>query len=256
MTNPEQKRRERGEASECDLYKYGDLNEDLLFPLLNSSDPVQRTCAAKLLGNYKSDKTTAALCDRLLIEDKLYCRLAIADSLIILKEKSLPLLLDLLGRIGNNQEKTLPTKGFLKKSYPLPRDMAARILSRFGKGILERIFKYMESTESLTALEQALDVIGHISFRNGIKAPYDTLIQIYEKHRTDMVRLKIIRCLSCGSDDKGRKFLEEALESGITGFELEASRSLTLSGVKIPETVMKKLDPGVRSFIADLERII
>ena len=38
-------------------------------------------------------------------------------------------MVEYLGQIGNNQHKVLPTNGFNKKSYPLPRDIIARTLA-------------------------------------------------------------------------------------------------------------------------------
>ena len=45
-------------------------------------------------------------------------------------------MVEYLGQIGNNQHTVLPTNGFNKKSYPLPRDIIARTLAHMKEDIL------------------------------------------------------------------------------------------------------------------------
>jgi hypothetical protein len=129
------KRRERGEVTQADIDPFLSISTGELLGRLRSPAPTIRTCAAIVLGNHKESKVVAALCRQLKIEKKLYCRIAISDSLANMGSLSVQALLALLGKIGHNQERDVPQKGFNKTSYPLPRDIAARTLCRMGDSI-------------------------------------------------------------------------------------------------------------------------
>jgi hypothetical protein len=74
------------------------------------------------------------LCRQLAVEKKLYTKIALCESLAARAELSIEPLIELLGRIGKNQETKIPERGFYKVSYPLPRDIAARIICRLVIG--------------------------------------------------------------------------------------------------------------------------
>lgn len=256
MNNLTENRRKRGEITDIDLIPYRDLKEEELFILINNIDPVKRTCAATLLGNFTSDSCTFILCNRLKIEDKLYTKIAICNSLVLLQKLSFNLLLDLLGKIGRNQEKSLPQKGFLKKSYPLPRDIAARTLCRFDPWVLDELYRYICKPKSILALEQAIDVIGHISFTNSISLKTEPLFKLLDRHDSEMLKFKVIRCLSNKSNKKAEKFLYNQLKNGSKGIVFEAARSLVISGNNIPESIFNKLDSDIQDFVMKLKKII
>lgn len=255
MNKLEKSRKSRGEITKTDLIPYQHLDEDGLHHLLNSDIPLQRTCAAKLLANFDTEKTVTCLCQRLRLEKKLYSKIAITESLVKLQDKSFPFLLEMLGEIGTNQEKEIPQKGFLKKSYPLPRDIAARTLCRFGDNVFENLLIYISSPKSVFALEQALDVIGHISYTRKTRIPSPLFISVSEKYRTDMVTFKIIRCLANASDEEGKQFLLKQVQNGAIGMVYAAARSLILAGYGIQDHIREKLHPGVNEFITKLEKM-
>lgn len=255
MNNLAENRRKRGEITDIDLIPYRNLKEEELFILINNIDPVKRTCAAILLGNFNTDSCAFVLCNRLKIEDKLYTKIAICNSLVLLQKLSFYLLLDLLGKIGRNQEKSLPQKGFLKKSYPLPRDIAARTLSRFNIRILKELYDYICKPKSTLALEQAIDVIGHISFTNSISLKTDLLLGLLDKYDSEMLKLKVIRCLSNKSNKKAEEFLYNQLKNGSKGIAFEAARSLVLSGNNIQEAILNELDSDIQDFVTKLKDI-
>jgi hypothetical protein len=216
---------------------------------LRSPAPTIRTCAAIVLGNHKESKVVAALCRQLKIEKKLYCRIAISDSLANMGSLSVQPLLALLGKIGHNQERDVPQKGFNKTSYPLPRDIAARTLCRMGDSILPELFGFLENHRHPFELEQAIDVIGHILYTGKFYIDSKPLIRVAEQYSDfPMIQFKITRCFSGFTDNQAKQFLYDRLKSSNIGFQLEAARSLVLAGhylpvndFELPEDVLKFL---------------
>ena len=58
-------------------------------------------------------------------EKKLYPKIELSELLCSCGQPAIKALIKQLGKIGNNQHKQIPNKQFQKKSYPLPRDLAA-----------------------------------------------------------------------------------------------------------------------------------
>ena len=229
------KRRERGEVAQADIDPYLLMPTDELLCQLRLPTPTIRTCAATVLGNHKELKVVAALCQQIKIEKKLYCRIAISDSLVNIGSLSIQPLLALLGKVEHNQETDIPRKGFNKTSYPLPRDIAARTLCRMGGGILPEVFGFLENDRQPFELEQAIDVIGHIVYTDKLKIDSKILIRISETYSEfPMIQFKITRCFSGFTDNQAKQFLYNRLKSSDLGFQFEAARSLVLSGQYLP----------------------
>ncbi len=53
-------------------------------------------------------------------------------------------MIEIIGDIGSNHEVSIPKKPFKKSSYPLPRDIVARILIRLGKPIINDLMRCIE----------------------------------------------------------------------------------------------------------------
>lgn len=265
-----EKRRERGEVAQAEVVQYLTMDTDELLSQICSPIPSSRTCAAIALGNHKVPKVVAGLCQQLKIEKKLYCKIAISDSLVNIGSLSIQPLLALLGKIGRNQETMIPHKGFNKISYPLPRDIVARILCRMNADILPELFEFLEHNELPFELEQAIDVIGHILYTEKRSINSKILIQISDKYSEfPMIQFKITRCLSGFTDDQAKHYLHNKLKSPNIGLQFEAARSLVLSGLyfpiedyKLPEEVLvfirqlnKKIQRTQKSRAADLSVI-
>lgn len=86
-------------------------------------------------------------------------------------------LIALLGKIGTNQEKTLPSKCFAKKSFPLARDLAARTLVKIGTPAIPYLMTKL-TTGTPFEIQQALDAIGGIVSRTSDHRPLPVLLQI------------------------------------------------------------------------------
>jgi hypothetical protein len=69
-------------------------------------------------------------------EKKLYTKIALSEAIAEYGVLSLKYLIPLLGKIGKNQHKKVALVDINKKSYLLPRDIAARIIIRIGKPAL------------------------------------------------------------------------------------------------------------------------
>ncbi|PCI27604.1 MAG: hypothetical protein COB67_08155 [SAR324 cluster bacterium] len=229
------KRRERGEVTPADIDPFLSISTEELLYQLSSPKPSIRTCAATVLSSRKGTEIADCLCQQLKNEQKLYCKIAISNSLVNIGSLSVQPLLALLGKIGRNQETGIPQKGFNKISYPLPRDIAARILCRMGGGILPEVFAFLENERQPIELEQAIDVIGHIVYTSKLTIDSNILIQIADKYSEAlMVQFKIIRCFSGFADDQTKHFLYKQLKSHDLGLQFEAARSVVLSGLDLP----------------------
>ena len=172
------------------------------------------------------------LCQALQKEKTLYPKLAICKALSTIGEASIPPLIELLGQIGNNHEKTLPTRGFYKQNYPFPRDIAARTLIRIGESALALLFLVLD-TEKHFQIEQALDAIGYISRYSGNSTALSHLLrvlQIYREHK--VVCWKTIRAFEAFNDERVIRILTEyLLHHHIPAFRWESARSLGIIGL-------------------------
>jgi hypothetical protein len=199
----------RGFVDTGEENKFNTLNRLDLLQLLSSKISVERTSAARLIKKYKEADTVKALCSALEKEKKLYTKLEICNSLTQMGTISLPQLIGLLGKIGNNQHKEVDKKEFKKSSYPLPRDIVARTIVRFKTDALPFVDRYI-TTYNKIATPEAIDVVGHICFYNNNNYNHLKLINIIETNPdNDLLRWKVIRALSafCSSTN----FLENQL---------------------------------------------
>jgi len=173
---------------------YLDISFDEKTDLLQSKTATNRTLAARLLAKDKNALSflIKALCN----EKKLYTKIEICNSLVSLGEESVKPLIVLLGKIGNNQHKSLPKTTFKKNSYPLPRDIAARTLAHIGIMALPELLEILKS-DNQEQLSEAIDAIGYICFYSNSPGTFPMLIDCYHRNRhVDIIKWKIIRAMS------------------------------------------------------------
>lgn len=206
-------------------YKYMSLHEKI--ELLQSKTATNRTLGALLLKENKTSTTVNYLIDALKTEKKLYCKIEICNTLSELKELAVIPLIACLGKIGNNQHKTVPQKAFLKDSYPLPRDIAARTLIRIGEIAIPELLKHLK-TKNQRVLSELIDAIGHINFNTTVKNIYPLLKACYlQNNSNELVQWKIIRAM-CGVYES-KTFLEQQFNKlKNQRLKQEAKRSLRL----------------------------
>ncbi len=202
-----------------------------LLALLNDEQPHKRTIGAKLIKNekkFQQPEIAQSLCEALQKENKLYTKIALTETLASFGEISLPYLIPLLGKIGTNQYKTVPEKKFLKKNYPLPRDIIARTIIRIGEKSLPFLEEIALNGERKQFLE-AIDAIGFISFYTLNKRSLAILWHMLVKYpKDDLLTWKVVRALESFPNAKVIAFLENILKQNVLpGIKIEAQRSLT-----------------------------
>ncbi len=198
-----------------------------LIQFLGSPIPQERTAAAKVLGHLKVKLAITPLCKALGREKALYSKLAISEALGNFGTIALPELIQLLGCIGKNQHRTLPVKSFQKNSYPLPRDIAARIIIRTGITALPSLEKVLKNGNQLQITE-AIDAIGHIAFYSHDQRSLDHLLSCLEHNRNDdIIVWKLIRAFGAFPNSKTTAYLEKIKDTSKNPtLAHEAKRSL------------------------------
>ena len=175
---------------------YLGLSFDEKLKLLRSPIAVERTLGAKLLCSENPEISVLHLIEALKTEKKLYSKIEICNTLVSFGHTSAKPLIEQLGKIGNNQHKTVPQEKFRKKSYPLPRDIAARTLANIGTVVLPDLLKTL-STRSVSQLSEAIDAIGHICFYNYQNGIFEHLFQCFERNQEhELIRWKLVRAMS------------------------------------------------------------
>lgn len=194
--------------------------------LLCSKLPTERTVAARLLKETPiTEEIVLRLTKALSIEKKLYPKLEISEALIIGGTLSVDPLLNLLGKIGDNQHKVVPERGFNKSNHPIPRDIAARILSKIGSSALPKLTQYLTKADRLQ-ISEAVDAIGYICFYNSSSEIFPHLKELYSLGlNNELIEWKILR--ACSAFPESVPFLT-SLKTSITNSRLlmEIDRSL------------------------------
>ncbi len=226
----------RGFTTEVENNLFISKSDIELIPLLKSNNPKERTSSATILGQRKSEKAIFALCEQLKNEKSLYSKIAISEALGKIGKPAINKLVKYLGKIGNNQHKTLPKKIFNKWSYPLPRDIIARTICKIGDSILVDLNNILVNGNKKQIYE-AIDAIGFISFYSGNKISFEILEKSLQKYSDDeIIKWKITRALSAFPSKKSEMILLNILKtSKKPELEWEAVRSLGLICKEVPE---------------------
>ena len=245
----------RGQVDATDIAPFTSLSKPQLVALLHSTLAIERTCAAVLLADSQDSVVVDFLCQRLLIEKKLYTKIALCESLISHGALSIAPLVKLLGRVGDNQETSIPVTGFYKISYPLPRDIAARTICRLGSIAIAPLEGFMDTASDLRSIAQALDAYGHIIYTLHLEHPIAFLHRLYDRHADHpILKYKIARCLCGFRDEYSRSILFNLLQTGEAGYQLIALRSLLLSGARIPQHIVDTFNDELRKLHAFLTK--
>lgn len=220
-------RQKRGFASADFTAQLIGLSDEQLIILCAGMDVQKRTASAKLLGTRQCEKAVPILCERLKNEHALYPRIAVSEALGAIGVCALPSLIMLLGQIGNNQHRSLPERGFNKKSFPLPRDIAARTIVKMGAPALPALEKVIINGERRQILE-AMDCIGHIAFYCHNLCSLPVLLAAIVHHKDDdLVKWKIVRALQSFPNHEVKQILNNIIcTSCVPALRLEAVRSL------------------------------
>lgn len=209
------------------IAEYLKLDFSMLAEKLKSPLPTERTAAARVLSKLKTDESALILSQALTKETKLYSKIAISESLGNLGIISLKYLLPLLGKIGTNQHKTITDEKFRKKSFPLPRDIVSRTITKIGEEALLSLEEFI-CNEDDSAVSEALDAYGFIIFYSKQKRDSSILIRLYHKTQNLLIKWKIIRALESFTDNESISLLETVLkDQNFKILHKEAERSLS-----------------------------
>ena len=193
---------------------YKNYVENELLELLNHKEAYKRTIAIKLLSNYDNENHVKIFCEKLKTENKLYTKLELCNVLEKYNERAIPYLIPLLGTIGNNQHKKIEIVDINKKSYPLPRDIAGRILIRIGPKVFPYLRKIILENKNVDQIMEAIDVIGHITWNYKNYEMENILVEYYNKNRgNEFIEWKIIRAFQSFNSKEIKTILENIIKT-------------------------------------------
>ncbi|ABR49480.1 hypothetical protein Amet_3352 [Alkaliphilus metalliredigens QYMF] len=226
MKSNEEQIRKRGYIEEDELNCYRPFTKVQLLKLLQSDIASDRTIAAKLLVEYKDIEVVKVLIAKLVTEKKLYTKIALSESIGSHGEKASKLLIEYLGKVGNNQHTSLPSKPFNKNNYPLPRDIIARTLCKIGKPAIRPLRSCLYDGDYLQVLE-AIDAIGFISYYDDDITSLDDIIGLLHKYQEDdLMTWKLLRTLQAFKGEKVLGLLKPYTTSSVEQFRWESARSI------------------------------
>jgi HEAT repeat protein len=231
--------KKRGYASEEEISLQFHKTDNELIELLKSKEAVKRTVAATILGQRKNSNLINVLCQALKTEKALYSKIAITEALGQLGGAAANELILLFGKIGKNQHRTPPEKLFEKWNYPLPRDIAARTITKIGETALNPILESIGKMSNYS-LSEAIDAIGFISFYSGNKSAFHAILELLDLYKPDdLIVWKIIRCLqSFPSPDSEKILVHYLIHHKQPSIRWEAARSLAQICRKVPDSII------------------
>jgi len=190
-----------------------------------SFDPVIRTAGYRFIKNKKNYHDLKELCACLRKEDKLYSKIELFACLESIGIKTLEYLDAMIGEIGNNRHKAIGNYDLGKKGYPLPRDIAARVIIRMGRDVLKYYKTRLENYEE-TKLLEIIDLIGHITYTTRDYVLEEDLIGLYRTKRNELIRWKLIRAFQSFNSIKIIEILKNENENSNEIIRKEALRSM------------------------------
>jgi hypothetical protein len=219
---------QRGFITDDDLSDSRSMSDSELIEKMKSTKPKCRSVAVRILADRNVDCSEKFI-DALSVESALYVKIELQKALINMGIKSIPGLINKLGRIGSNQHKKINNADIGKKTYPIARDIAARILCGIGPDALPYLKEIIENGNMEQKLE-AIDAVGYITFHFGIYSCEQILIDLLQKEQTDsVVRWKVIRAMWGFKSNRIRKILENIIVNDNNFLiQNEAKRSLNV----------------------------
>lgn len=217
----------RGFINDDEVTKYSMNDTPSLLFMLNFGNQKERSIAARLLGDKKDYKAVEDLCNALKKEKALYTKIEIQNALVKSDIIAIPFLINQLGVIGKNQHKKINNDDLNKRTYPLARDIAARVLCQIGPKALPALKEVIKSGGYKQRLE-AIDAIGHITYHYDNVACEEELMELYRsKDCDDLMQWKIIKAMQSFKSERMQTELKEIIEKGNDEILIkEAKRSM------------------------------
>jgi len=228
MKSSEAQLQHRGFIDDEDIRAYKDIKGLELVSLVQHGSPTQRSIAVRILSAKQGVDYIAVFIDALKIEKALYTKIELQKALAKAGQMAIPQLVDSLGAIGNNQHKTINNADIKKKTFPLARDLAARILCSIGPRSMPSLVEVLNNGSRMQKLE-ALDAIGYIVYHYDYFEIEETLIDAFHKSNSDpLVRWKTIKAMQGFVSDQVQKILQDIITSKENVIlKNEAKRSLS-----------------------------
>ncbi|MBH0083783.1 hypothetical protein [Salinibacterium sp. SWN167] len=228
--------RGRGFLRDEDIDASRHLSAAELTRQLDSTDAVERSAAVRLLSRAaRPDVSLNRLfVERLMRETKLYTKLELCEALQTGGQETAQLLIPLLGAIGQNQHTQPAVEAFKKTSYPLPRDIVARILARMDPVVLPALITAVVDGSRTQAVE-AIDAVGFLCFYSAatVTDRLAALNALTEKLRgnpdDELMQWKIVRALESFNHPDATLVLEQIVARNANPVIVrEAQRSLVV----------------------------
>lgn len=200
---------------------------------LGAAEPRARTATARLIRQERRMDCIPALINALRAEKKLYAKLELCEALAAFGEASAPLLVPLIGTIGDNRHAVAGSYDLGKRSYPLPRDIAARVLVRIGPAGLPYLSAALATADE-AASPEIVDAIGHIAWNYRDESLGPALLSMYRGAGDVLLRWKLIRAFRSFSLPGIRTALLEVRDGDgePDALRVEAAHSLRLIGAR------------------------
>jgi hypothetical protein len=231
MKSSEENLKRRGRLSDKDYQLISTTIEKNIESYLGSEEAYLRTAAIRYIKLKKDGSFLPKLYEMLKQESILYTKIELCECLAEFGDRVIESLVPLLGKIGDNQHKEMGNYDLEKKSYPLPRDIVARILIRIGPSTfpyLKRVFL----EKNTPALSEAIDVIGHVTFNHKDYSMEKLLLDEYANNKDRLIEWKLIRAFQSYCSEPVVQILETAANNKTTDIIIRNEAARSLSRVK------------------------
>lgn len=119
-----------------------------------------------------------------------------------------------MGTIGNNQHRKIEIVDINKKSYPCPRDIIGMILIRIGPKVFSALKKLLIEDSSPAQINEAIDIIGHITRNFHDYSMEKTLLDYYRAHRdNEFIQWKIVRAFQAFNSAEISELLKDIAQN-------------------------------------------
>ncbi|MBU3217434.1 hypothetical protein LL033_05030 [Clostridium estertheticum] len=220
MKSSKEELKKRGYIEDDDITNdYKLLTLDELCVLLESKKAFERTIAIRLLENCNNILQLdlgIILLETLVKEKSLYTKIEICNALEKGDSEIAKQMLSYVGKIGKNQHVKLPNEVSEKISYPLPRDIIARVMGKMNKSVLPILVEALNDYD-VFAIREVIDGIGFLCFYNDIPNEcfvVKKLIKCYEEYKDDYIlRWKITMAFSAFNNEFATSELKKIIRN-------------------------------------------
>ncbi|UQS84398.1 hypothetical protein MOO46_03855 [Apilactobacillus apisilvae] len=195
----------RGKINKCYYNNHKNDKYDYLLFLLKRKDVYESklTAIVRIIGIKYFNKFEEPLSKELLLILKkgcpLYTKIEIQKVLSAGTKHTAILLISELGKIGNNQYLKVPMKTSKKSTYPIARDICARILQKMDIIAVSEIYiNIQQNNMNNSQKSESLDVLEYCIFHNSLLGTLNLLKVIVNETKSENIlcKWKAIRALS------------------------------------------------------------